>query len=175
MFETLEEAQKAYDKLAAEHTTATEALEKEKGYSAKWETRAKENENAAPLLEKANARIAELESAQDTGKSEVEKQLAKMQADLAAEQEARKADQEARAAAELTALKTRIGSDKGLPAALVARLSGTDEESIAADADALLAAVPAQGGGFPNLGQGLGAPSADSYKSAIDAALPDRT
>ena len=47
-----------------------------------------------------------------------------------------------RRATELTMLKRDIGSKYGLPAALVDRLQGEDEESIAADAKALSQAIP---------------------------------
>lgn len=56
---------------------------------------------------------------------------------------AKVADFEARTkAAELSALRVKVGSAKGLPAAYIDRLIGEDEESIAADADKLLAAMP---------------------------------
>jgi len=46
------------------------------------------------------------------------------------------------AAAEVKALRTSIGSAKGIPAALIDMLTGTDEESITAQVAAILAAMP---------------------------------
>lgn len=43
---------------------------------------------------------------------------------------------------DMTLLKHRIGSESGLPAALIERLIGEDEDSIAADAARLKAALP---------------------------------
>jgi hypothetical protein len=84
------------------------------------------------------ARLDALEAEQLTA---VEKEKAR--ADAA---EAALAESTARVkAAELQALRVKVGSEKGLPSALVNRLTGEDEESIAADADAILASIPAPG------------------------------
>lgn len=81
------------------------------------------------------AKADELEAAQMT---EVEKALKRAeQAETAL-----KAEQERVAQAELASLKLRVGTEKGLPSALIDRLAGNDAESIAADADAILAALP---------------------------------
>lgn len=81
------------------------------------------------------AKADELEAAQ---MSEIEKATKR-----AEQAEAKAAEIETRAkAAELAALRTRIGSEKGLPGALIDRLHGEDEETIRTDADALLAAMP---------------------------------
>jgi ATPase subunit of ABC transporter with duplicated ATPase domains len=119
----------------------TAELEKWKAHARKWEQRAKENSDAA-------TRLAELEQANMT---ELEK------AKKAAEDAAKRAEEAeaARKAAEVAALRTRIGAEKGLPAALVARLQGDDEDAIAADADELLKSIPKS---YPDLGQGHGTP-----------------
>lgn len=97
------------------------------------------------------ANLSELEKAQ--------KAASDSQAELANARSAQKA-------AETAALRSRIGAEKSLPAALVARLQGDDETSIAADADLLLAALPptaAQPHAFPDLGNGAGAiPTSDN-------------
>ena len=47
------------------------------------------------------------------------------------------------AAAEIKALRTSIGTAKGIPSALIDMLTATDEDGITAQADAILAAIPA--------------------------------
>lgn len=84
---------------------------------------------------KAATELAELKAAQ---MSEAEKANAR-----AEEAEKRLAEAEARSkAAELAALRLKVGTEKGVPSALIDRLSGEDAESIAADADAILSALP---------------------------------
>lgn len=62
----------------------------------------------------------------------------------------RVAAQEARAAAaELRAMRAEVAQDKQLPAGLAGRLVGTTKEELAADADALLALLPAAAGEKP--------------------------
>lgn len=56
---------------------------------------------------------------------------------------ARAADMAARIAAqELATLRQRVAAEKGLPPALAERLQGTTAEELAADAEALLSALP---------------------------------
>lgn len=81
------------------------------------------------------AKADELEAAQLSEVERAVKRAEQAEADL-------KAEQERVAQAELAALKLRVGTEKGLPSALIDRLSGNDAESIAADADAILAALP---------------------------------
>lgn len=62
---------------------------------------------------------------------------------------------------ELAALRARVAGEKGLPAALAERLQGETAEELAADADALLAALPrptapSLNGGARAAGTGLG-------------------
>lgn len=45
-------------------------------------------------------------------------------------------------AAEIAAMRVKVGAEVGLPAALVDRLAGEDIESIKADAEAIMAALP---------------------------------
>lgn len=70
----------------------------------------------------------ELEDAQKTEQQRLADQLA------AAQQEA--------ATYRGQALRMKVATEKGVPAALVGRLQGSTEEELAADADALLAAFP---------------------------------
>jgi hypothetical protein len=110
------------------------------------------------------AKLAEYEAAQMT-----EAEKAKAEADaLRVELESAK---NAAKAAELAALKLKVGTEKGLPSALIDRLAGEDAESIAADADAILAALPKQ----VTSTTGTNPPSheesaADSLKQAIRTA-----
>jgi hypothetical protein len=167
--ETLEDALAIIEELSGKLTEATK-------HSREWEDRAKANKDAAPLLEAANKRIAELEAAASSGKSEVEQQLARLTADLRAEKSAREAAEHAAAADKLAAIKTRIASEKGLPSKLAELLKGDDEDAIAAHADELLDAIPApvKKPGVPGQGNQGESAQTDPYIAAIDAALPDR-
>lgn len=174
--ETLEDALKVIDDL-------TKEVDEQKGHARTWEQRAKDNKDAAPERdslkaenETLKARVAELETERDSSKTDVQKQLEKLAADLEAEKAARADAEKAAAADRLTAIKTRIGTEKGLPPKAIAALAGEDEESIAADADAWLEALPAveKKPGIPGQGARGKAQDSDSYIAAIDAALPDR-
>lgn len=153
--ETLEEALSQIDELAKDRDA-------QKEHARTWEQRAKDNKDAAPERdtlkaenETLKARVGELEAAQDSSKSEVEKQLQKLADDLEAEKDARGKAEAQAAADKLTSLKTRIGAEKGLPSALIERLAGTDEESVRADAEKLAEIAPAAGNTqWPDLGQG---------------------
>lgn len=72
-------------------------------------------------------------------------------------------ERQQRRATELTLLKREVGAKFGLPAALVDRLQGDDEDAIAADAKALSAALPKAPA--PNINSAAGAPVA--AKSAM--------
>ena len=81
------------------------------------------------------ARFDEIEAA---NKTELQKAI-----DRADEAERKIAETEGRAAAaEVKALRTSIGTTKGIPVALIDMLTGTDEAGITAQADAILAALP---------------------------------
>lgn len=69
-----------------------------------------------------------------------------------------------RRATELTLLKREVGARFGLPAALVDRLQGDDEDAIAADAKALAAALPKAPA--PNINSAAGAPVATKQAMA---------
>lgn len=79
-------------------------------------------------LQPLAAKARELEEAQKTEQQRLAEQLA------AAQQEA--------ATYRGQALRMKVATEKGVPAALVGRLQGSTEEELAADADALLAAFP---------------------------------
>lgn len=98
------------------------ALDKERTARRDAEKRAKEGEAAI-------AKLAELEEAQ---KSEQQKLT----------ERAEKAEREA-ADAKASILRRDVAADKKLPAAMAERLRGTTREELEADADALLALMPA--------------------------------
>jgi DNA repair ATPase RecN len=131
--------------LAAKVEDLTAEVEKWKGLSRKNEDRAKDNADAAKRVEALEAQLEELKNTDATDTQKLEKKIAKLTEDLAAEGKARRE-------AELTGLRNKVGAEKGLPPALISRLSGDDEESIAADADALLEALPEES--RVDLGQG---------------------
>lgn len=87
----------------------------------KWESRAKENKTAAE-------RLAQLEESQ---KSEQQKLLERAEA---AERE--------RDTVRLESMRLRIAAEKGLTPKQAARLRGSSEEELTADADELLAEFP---------------------------------
>lgn len=89
------------------------------------------------------ARADELESA---NLSELEK-AQKAAADAEAARSALEAEVRAR---DVELLRQRIGVEVGLPAELVARLQGEDEESLRADAKSLAAVVPGPRKPVPN-------------------------
>lgn len=89
------------------------------------------------------AAAGELEQIKDADKTELQRA---QDAAAAAERRAAEAEQRAdRAAQDL--LRSRVGAAKGLSPALAARLVGTTEEEIAADADDLLASMGTGGAG----------------------------
>lgn len=109
-------------------------------------------------------------AAERAAKKAAEKQLADLQKRLQEfedrdKTEAQKLAERAAAAEQerdalmLTALRQRVALEKGLPAALAERLKGSNEEEMSADADDLLALVPASSDGIspgprPDLSQG---------------------
>ena len=123
----------------------------------KWEARAKENKSAAD-------RLAELEESQ---KSEQQKLLERAEA---AERE--------RDEVRTEALRLRIAHEKGLTPRQAARLRGSSEEELVADADALLEEFGTTGPRRPtgDVGQGprdtATAPS--DPKSLADAVIAQR-
>jgi DNA repair ATPase RecN len=147
------EATPTPDPAAAPAATATDEaakaeLEKWKAMSRKNEERAKENAEAAKRAEELQKRLDDLEAAKLTDAEKAERRLRDLEASVKSAQDAQKA-------AELSALKARIGAEKGVPAAFIDRLQGDDEASIAADADAILSAIPNDvRSQWPELGQG---------------------
>lgn len=100
---------------------------------AKWKALARKHEAQAKANADAAKRLAEME---DANKSELQKLQERAEA-----AEKRSADTEARL------LRAEIAAEKGLPAALAARLTGDTKEELEADAEQLLALVgkPAPG------------------------------
>ena len=91
----------------------------------------------------ATEALAKLQQIEDEKLSELEKAQK-----TATEASARLAEIEA------TSLRQKVALDKGIPAALVARLQGATEEELAADADALLGLMNAPRTPAPDPGQG---------------------
>lgn len=121
-------------------TTSTESVteadaDKWKALARKNEARAKENAAAAKERDELKARLDALEAEKLTELERTAKERDEAKAALEAAQAVAKASH-------LEALKARIGAEKQLPAGLISRLIGDDEESIAADADKLLAELP---------------------------------
>lgn len=109
-------AQATEEKPAEEQTTQAET--DWKAEARKWETRAKENSEAAKKL-------ADLEEA---NKSELEK-----------EREARSAAEKERDSAKTEALRLSVAHAKGLTPGQAKRLVGSTKEELEADADEILA------------------------------------
>ena len=136
-------------KATAEAEKATAAdVEKWKALSRKNEDRAKENSEKAKKVDELQAKLDAFESSKLSESEKAEKRIADIEKKLADAQGAQKT-------AEVAALRTRIGTAKGLPALLVARLKGDDAASIEADADEMVAGLPKDAMRvWPELGQG---------------------
>ena len=92
----------------------------------------------ADEIKELQAKAARLEEIEASQMSEADKAARRAEA-----AEKAKAEAEAELArVKLDSMKTRIGAEKGLDPKLAARLTGTTEEEIAADADAILALIP---------------------------------
>lgn len=126
------------------------ALDAERKARREAEKRAKEGEAAI-------ARLAEIE---ESAKSEQQKAVDR----------AERAEREA-AELRLAVLRRDVAAAKGLPSELAERLSGSDRESLEADADALMAVVASQKKpGPPNPPSGGdGPPKAKSLAEAVSA------
>lgn len=78
-------------------------------------------------------------------------------------------------AAERANLRLTVGLDKGLPKSLIERLQGDDAETLAADADVLLALIPAASPASttprPDPSQGARSPAASTPQAAFAAAM----
>jgi len=100
---------------------------------AKWKALARKHEAQAKANADAAKRLAEIEDASKSEQQRLEER--------ATAAEKRLEETEARL------LRAEVASDKGLPAALAARLTGTTKEELEADAEQLLALVgkPAPG------------------------------
>lgn len=131
----------------------------------------------ADAAEKAAAeKDARLKEYEDRDKTEEQKRAEEFET-LRAELAATKA---AKAESDLNMLRRDVAIAKGIPAALVDRLKGTDKESLEADADALLEVVskreadgPRKPRPDPTLGQSnAGAISKnDQFNRALEAAF----
>jgi hypothetical protein len=102
-----------------------------------------ERKRANALDKQLKAILAEREEAETAKLSELEK--AKRAATEAATRLAEY---------ERTTIRQKVALEKGVPASLVARLQGDDEESLSADADALLALLNAPTSPKPDPSQG---------------------
>lgn len=148
------------DQQAATVTDWQSEAEKWKAHARKQEARAKENAEKAKEYDTFKAsQMSELEKAQAEA------------ADLKAKLEEMTASQKA---AELSAIKARVGLEKNLPPALIDRLQGEDEKSIAADADKLLASIPSDGPTRVDIGQGDRGASAAAASNPLEAALRNK-
>jgi predicted RNase H-like nuclease (RuvC/YqgF family) len=143
MPEALEDAIKLIEEVAKER-------DDQQKHARTWEQRAKDNKDAAPERdqlkadnEKLEKRVKELETAQDSSQSDVEKAMAKIEADNQKLAERLATAEQTAASEKITTMKVRIAADKKLPAAFAELLKGDDEEAIKAHADALLEAIPA--------------------------------
>lgn len=158
---TIDELTAKVEELTAQLEAAQAAAENWKKHSRKHEDRAKENAEAAERVKELEAKLAE--TGTDTEK------LARTVEDLKAQVAEGEA---ARKNAELTALKVRIGAEKGLPPEFTGRVQGDDEESISADVDALVAAIPnVAGQQWPNLPHGLSGESTTTQDPLLAAVM----
>lgn len=125
-------------------------------------------------------------AAERTARADAERQLRDVQMQLAAaqatqaqlEQQTQTLTSE-RDAAGRESLRYRVGLERGLPPALVGRLQGDDEAALTADADALLALIPAQPPSSttprPDPSQGSRTPAASTPEAAFAAFMGSLT
>lgn len=111
-----------------------------------WKQRSRENEKRAKANADAAKRLQALEESQQTEQEKQAKRLAQL------EQESQTAKREA--------MRFRVAALKGVPADLIDRLRGDDEDELSVDADALLALVNAPKSPAPDLSQGSRGPAA---------------
>lgn len=136
------------ESLKAKLAEAEESEAKWKEMSRKNEDGKKANKDAASERDDLKAKLEALETAKLSDAEKADKRIRDLE-------EAVKAEQEARKSSDLGALRARIGAEKGLPPAFIARLQGEDEDTIASDADELLKAIPEEAKSqWPDLGQG---------------------
>jgi hypothetical protein len=159
---TVEELQAQLDKLTSEKDSSDKDAEKWKALSRKNEDEKKANAEKAKLADELQAKLDAAEAAKLT---EAEK-AAKSIADLAKSVEDLKASN---AASELAALRSRIGAEKKLPAQFADRLRGDTEETLAADADAVLEAIGAAKKGSNHVSREGATPNAPKSDDAAFA------
>lgn len=107
-------------------------------------------EAAEKALKDAESRLKALE---DQGLSELEK--ARAEIDTLKAENSRLADENVKQSTEITRLN--VGIDEGLPKNLIARLQGTDEDTLKSDAASLKELIPANTSPFPKADPSQGA------------------
>lgn len=146
-----EAAQQEREQAEEDVETLRAKLEEWKRAARKWEQRAKTNEEAA-------RRLREAEEAEKT----VAERLAEAQ---------RRAEE-----AELRALRHEVAAERGLPPRLARFLSGSSREELEEAAAELLEAIkPADTGGSPGTGNGIGKPRERLRPGAAPDAEPEET
>jgi len=144
------EGTETVESLQAKLDAATKDAEKWKAMSRKNEDDKKANAEAAKERDALTAKLQAAEDAKLSETDQLKKQLEAVNARVEASEKATKA-------AEITAMRARIGAEKGLPPAFIGRLTGEDADTIGADADELLKAIPDQVKSvWPDLAQGVG-------------------
>lgn len=115
------ETQEQFDEMVKDRVERAKksAAKEYEAQLAELEKRANAANDQAETIEQLRAKIKEAE----TGKTETEKAMAELSAQVTAEK--------------LAAVKLRAAIDAGLPVEFAERLAGDDEESIKADADAI--------------------------------------
>lgn len=151
--------------------TATAETDQQADKAVDWQAEAEKWKALARKHEQREKENAEKAKEYDTFKASQMSELEKAQAeaaDLKARLEEMTASQRA---AELSAIKARVGLEKKLPPALIDRLQGEDEKSIAADADNLLASIPSDSPTRVDIGQGDRGTNTAAVSNPLEAAL----
>lgn len=155
--------------------TATAEADQQAAKAVDWQAEAEKWKALARKHEQREKENAEKAKEYDSFKASQMTELEKVQAeaaDLKAKLEEMTTSQKA---AEIAAIRARVGLEKNLPAALIDRLQGEDEKSIAADADKLLASLPASDSPTRvDIGQGDRGKSAAAVSNPLEAALRDK-
>jgi hypothetical protein len=160
----------------SETTDATEATEPTAAQGATPNDAAELGEGGKKALESERTARKAAEKAASDLKARLDELEAANLSDLEKAQKAATDAQQRLAEIEATALRQKVAIEKGVPAKWVDRLRGTTEEELAADADLILADVPASPTTpKPDLSQGQGTPStattADQFATAIESAF----
>ena len=155
------EGTETVESLQAKLDAATKDAEKWKAMSRKNEDDKKANAEAAKERDALTAKLQAAEDAKLSETDQLKKQLEAVNARVEASEKATKA-------AEITAMRARIGAEKGLPPAFIGRLTGEDADTIGAGPRPVTMKITAENSTRP----ATKAPSASSRRAVRAVMVP---